>query len=183
MAFSPVRLPQATPRRKFSEAEDRRLRILVGQLGTSNWDEVARSMGSRTARQCRDRYKNYLLDSLSRSPWTAEEDALLMRQFQAIGPKWVEIAKMLTGRSTSHVKNRWHRHLALQRWESATQVGSEGEDDEDPQDSGPEEKDEALLLCPAITLSGGDWTRIFDRIEETISHVEKPPGDAEKLHD
>jgi hypothetical protein len=112
MTFPFVRLPQLNPRRKFTEAKDRRLRILVEQLGTANWEEVAKSMANWTAHQCRDRYKNHLLNSLSSSPWTPEEDAILIEQYRAIGPKWVEIANMLNGHNSSHVKNRWHRHLA-----------------------------------------------------------------------
>jgi hypothetical protein len=68
-------------------------------------------MPSRTARQCRDRFKNYLGDFLVTNPWTAQEDALVIRQYHLIGPKWVEIGKMLSGRSGNNVKNRWHKHL------------------------------------------------------------------------
>jgi hypothetical protein len=52
---------------------------------------------------------------------------------------------------------------------------SEEEDDDNPQQTGTGEKDDAVLLCPAIALSGGDWTRIFDRIEETITDDKRPP--------
>jgi hypothetical protein len=178
MTFPFVRLRPSSPRRKFTEAEDRKLRVFVHQLGTASGEDDAKCMANRTPRQCRDRYKNYLLDSLTHSPWTAEEDAILIKEFHAIGPKWVEIAKMINGRSGSQVKNRWHRHLALQHWESATPIQSE-EDTDNQQQTEQDKKDDAVLLCPAIALSGGDWIRIFDRIEETISHNKKPPDDAE----
>jgi hypothetical protein len=45
-------------------------------------------------------------------PWTSEEDAIVIQQFHRIGPKWVEIGKMLSGRSGNNVKNRWHKHLS-----------------------------------------------------------------------
>jgi hypothetical protein len=69
-------------------------------------------MPNRTARQCRDRYKNYLLDSLVCDAWAPGEDAIIVEKFREIGPKWVEIAKYLNGRSGNHVKNRWHKHLS-----------------------------------------------------------------------
>jgi hypothetical protein len=81
-------------------------------MGTTSWEAVSRFMPTRTARQCRDRYKNYLVDDLVCDAWSPEEDALIVKKFQEIGPKWVEIAKLLNGRSGNHVKNRWHKHLS-----------------------------------------------------------------------
>jgi hypothetical protein len=101
-----------TSRRKFLPDEDRQLRALVAQLGTKSWGKIATYMPTRTPRQCRDRYKNYLLDTLVSDVWTPREDALIIQKVQEIGPRWVEIAKFLSGRSGNHVKNRWHKHLA-----------------------------------------------------------------------
>jgi hypothetical protein len=101
-----------THRSRFTLEEDIKLRGLVQSLGNKNWEEIARFMPSRTARQCRDRFKNYLTDFLVTNPWTAQEDTLLIHQYHMIGPKWVEIGKMLSGRSGNNVKNRWHKHLS-----------------------------------------------------------------------
>jgi hypothetical protein len=110
--FFPQAHRHTTSRRKFMPDEDRQLRALVAQLGTKSWGKIATYMPTRSPRQCRDRYKNYLLDSLVSDVWTAREDAILIQKVQEIGPKWVEIAKFLSGRSGNHVKNRWHKHLA-----------------------------------------------------------------------
>jgi hypothetical protein len=99
--------------------EDLKLRGLVNSLGTKNWDEIARFMPTRSARQCRDRFKNYLRECLITNPWTAQEDALVIRQYHLIGPKWVEIGKMLSGRSGNNVKNRWHKHLCKRMGDAA----------------------------------------------------------------
>jgi hypothetical protein len=95
----------------FTPDEDVKLRSLVERFGTKSWEEIARFIPDRTARQCRDRYNNNLLESLIRDPWTPEEDAILIQQYRRIGPKWVEIGKILSGRSGNNVKNRWHKHL------------------------------------------------------------------------
>jgi hypothetical protein len=125
---NPPSSDESLPRRKFTPDEDVRLRTLVGSLGTKNWEEIARFIPERSARQCRDRYKNYLVESLMADPWTAEEDAVVIQQFHRIGPKWVEIGKMLNGRSGNNVKNRWHKHLcrldaSLSRAASAVMEG------------------------------------------------------------
>jgi hypothetical protein len=99
-------------RHRFSPNEDNQLRMVVDQIGTSRWDIVASFLPFRTARQCRDRYRNYLLDFLVAVPWTPAEDELVRRKHAENGPKWAEISKSLTGRSGNDVKNRWHRHLA-----------------------------------------------------------------------
>jgi hypothetical protein len=102
----------AAPRRKFTQEEDLRLRSLVDQIGAKSWEAVSKFMPNRSARQCRDRYKNYLLDNLVCDAWTPEEDTMILEKFKDIGPKWVEISKFLNGRSGNHVKNRWHKHLS-----------------------------------------------------------------------
>jgi hypothetical protein len=72
-------------------------------------------MPTRTARQCRDRYSNYLVENLSIDPWSSAEDAVILEKFRELGPRWVQIAKYVTGRSGNQVKNRWHKHLAKRR--------------------------------------------------------------------
>jgi hypothetical protein len=84
---------------------------VIDSLGTQSWEGIARFMPHRSPRQCRDRYKNYLLESLTTEPWTPEEDAVVIQQFHLIGPKWAEIGKILKRRSGSNAKNRWHKHL------------------------------------------------------------------------
>jgi hypothetical protein len=97
-------------RNKFTAEEDERLRSLVDQIGPKNWDNIAHNMPNRTPRQCRDRYNNHLIGQTPHIPWAPEEDAIVIESHRSLGPKWVEIAKLLHGRLGIHVKNRWHRH-------------------------------------------------------------------------
>jgi hypothetical protein len=98
-------------RYKFTSDEDRMIRTLVERFGDHAWEHTAEALPLHSPSSCRDRYQNYLLDSLITAPWTPQEDAILFREFQRLGPKWAEIGKMLPGRSKAHVKNRWNRHL------------------------------------------------------------------------
>jgi hypothetical protein len=110
----------------FSPKEDEQLRMVVDQIGTRRWDIVASFLPFRTPRQCRDRYKNYLLDFLVAVPWTPAEDEIVRREYAEIGPKWVEISKLLTGRSGNDVKNRWHKHIAKGKARSAAGTAEHG---------------------------------------------------------
>ncbi|MDR1267773.1 MAG: hypothetical protein LBJ70_05455 [Holosporales bacterium] len=127
-----VRAPQI----KFAPEEDARLGIIVGWIGTGNWQLVAMVFNGpsdelrselpdgllqdlaslpvpsqhRNTRQCRERWKNYLNHQLDTKPFTQEEDAFICRQVREIGTKWGVIAD-LTGRGRNAVHNRWEQLL------------------------------------------------------------------------
>jgi hypothetical protein len=134
-ALCPILPPEALPRlipqphhtnqrRKFTQEEDGLLRTLVEQMGDRRWEAIAAFLPSRTGRQCRDRYKNYLLDNLAAGPWSPDEDEIVVRKYTEMGPRWVEIAKSLNGRSGNDVKNRWHKHLAKTGTVASTGLGT-----------------------------------------------------------
>jgi hypothetical protein len=179
MAFSVAHENEIALRRKFTDQEDLQLRDLVEHLGSRNWEDIARFMPSRTARQCRDRYNNYLLNSLVTAPWTPVEDAILIEQYHQIGPYWSEIAKLLNGRSGNHIKNRWRRHLAHQHYgmSPVTPIAqtkpSEVKDFVEPPSE--DEKKTAsgaptVLLCPELHLGQCDWSRMFDWMDDAFGY-------------
>jgi hypothetical protein len=147
-----------------------RLRKLVNEFDGKNWEEIARHMNNRTAQQCRDRYNNYLIGSFLSSPWTPAEDAIVIEHYREIGPRWVEIARFLKGRSVNHIKNRWYRRLAQQVAEYPQALSNE-ESEESEEDT--QEKETSVFLSPALQLSQGDWSYLFDLIETSFgySHV------------
>jgi hypothetical protein len=91
----------------FSRDEDARLRFLVARYGEENWKLISREMRSRSPRQCRERYKNYLSPQLSTRPWAESEDELLRKKFREIGPRWAQMSAAFVGRSDVAIKNRW----------------------------------------------------------------------------
>lgn len=109
-SMNPAITPQGLlpSRTKFCPEEDRRLRELVDQYGTNDWAKIALALGGRTARQCRERYKNFLQPSLVNGPWTPEEDELLIRLYHHYGPNWVAMHRIhFPTRSNNNIKNHW----------------------------------------------------------------------------
>lgn len=98
----------------FSVAEDILLRQLVAQLG-EDWSAVASAIGTRNARQCRDRWRGYLRPDLINEKWTRDEDELLISQYNIVGPKWHLIAHSVIGRSEIAIKQRWQLLMKLAR--------------------------------------------------------------------
>jgi hypothetical protein len=98
----------------FTEEEDRIITDHVANDGPRHWPVVsARLQNRRSPKQCRERWLNHLAPQLNSSPWTAEEDARLLEEFNRRGPHWVIIAKELNGRSENAVKNRWNSSVKL----------------------------------------------------------------------
>jgi hypothetical protein len=98
-------------RKPFAIFEDARLIELVNHLGQASWDVIAAQMPGRSARQCRERWINYLSPDIRVGPWTEVEDYILLNQVVHLGTRWTAIARSLNGRSDSDVKNRWYSHL------------------------------------------------------------------------
>lgn len=93
---------------QFSPKEDAKLVKIVQQYGPFNWHMIGKKMKTRTGRQCRDRYQNYLRPGCNKGPWTEEEYELLKQKVMELGPKWTEISTFFNGRTGINIKNRWN---------------------------------------------------------------------------
>jgi hypothetical protein len=105
------RLPRRTNhrwRRIFTPEEDDRLRELVGKHGDCDWDRIASKIYRRDARQCRDRWCNYLSPHVVHSAWSRADDQLLEEKVAEMGRRWISIAPYFPGRTEINVRNRWN---------------------------------------------------------------------------
>lgn len=94
-------------RNRFTKKEDEKLRSLAQQNGKLNWCEIAAQMHGRSARQCHERYKNYISSAVVNGPWTPEEDNLLTAKYAEMGPKWSQMRSFFPRRSRVNIKNRY----------------------------------------------------------------------------
>ena len=92
---------------KFTPYEDMMLTNIVMTAGCKNWFEVADHMKTRNARQCRDRWNNYLNPYLRNDPWTEDEDKLLLEKYKIYGTKWRKISIYFHNRSDNSIRNRF----------------------------------------------------------------------------
>ena len=139
-------------KQKFSAEEDQVLLQLHEQYG-NDWKLIAAIMRNRTPRQCRDRYKNYLSPTITKNPWTTQDDILLYQKFKEFGRQWAIIAKYFPGRTDIHIKNRWttiSKHFENQEEENA---GNQNEVPTVPTQEADKPEDPPEKITPTAEIS------------------------------
>lgn len=96
----------------FTADEDQQIIRLVQTHGLKAWKLIASQIQDRTARQCRERWRNYLSPDVHNAPWTESEDSSLLELESKLGTQWAKIAGHFEHRTDTNVKNRW---ILLQR--------------------------------------------------------------------
>ncbi|KAL3492124.1 Homeodomain-like protein [Aspergillus germanicus] len=92
----------------WTEAEDDRLRKAIERHGTK-WAIVASVVGTRLPDQCSKRWSHAINPEIDHSPWTLQEDQLLIQNVNKHGHYWQQIVSLyFPGRTSLAAKNRYH---------------------------------------------------------------------------
>ena len=94
----------------WDEKEDKLLKQWVEKHGAYNWTKCAEHMKFRTAKQCREHWKNNLDYNLKVGQWTSEEDLLIMKFYKKY-ESWRLMIPMFEGRTENSIKNRFFSQL------------------------------------------------------------------------
>jgi hypothetical protein len=86
-------------------------------------DKIAQKIDGRSAKQCRERWTNFLNPNIKKGPFSGEEDCILIEQWKLFGPRWAVIADQLPGRTQIKIRDRFKtlrtRHCEeLDRWKN-----------------------------------------------------------------
>lgn len=76
------------PKKTFTPEEDQTINLVVRLFGNRNWEMISTFLKGRTAKQCRDRYMNYLRPEFENIEWTQIEDDLILELYSKHGSKW-----------------------------------------------------------------------------------------------
>jgi len=93
----------------WTPEEDANLKALVVKHGTKNvkaWKAVESGMKfSRTRKQCRERWTNFLDPTLNLEPFTEDEDQKLL-ELVRLNKNWKTIMKEMPGRTQTRLRRR-----------------------------------------------------------------------------
>lgn len=154
-------------KKHWTAEESERLAVLVKEHGT-RWDIVARHHGTKSAKQCGNRYRNVLrycqgdtsssgdggsTDYIHNQPLTEAEKELIIQGVDMFGRNWTAISKTYLPQRKPHQCMRWYLANVGNSQQRQQEEGNDDDNDSDPTTS--------LLAQSAaqgMTIGKGRWT-------------------------
>ena len=111
-------------KRAWTVTEDGTLRDLVEQHGAKDWNYISSQLSHRSAKQCCERWHNYLKPDIRKDAWCTQEDQIILDYHHAFCNKWSKIAEFLPGRTGNAVKNRFYCLMRRDRKNAGAAAGA-----------------------------------------------------------
>ena len=143
----------------FSDEEDIMLVKLIQRFGTDDWKKISNNIPHRNARQCKERWNNFLCPKLNKNPWTEAEDALLLEKYKIFGSQWKKISAFFDRRSHIAVRNRMamlKRHMNSYKAESSESTCSSPDIDTSQEICEPEKTIEFVDIVNSFDRAQGE---------------------------
>ncbi|KAI9249593.1 hypothetical protein EDC94DRAFT_663928 [Helicostylum pulchrum] len=105
-------LNPATKFGRWSQEESEKLQHLITRYGEDNLDKVATLMGSRTRRQCLERWR-WQMASIKKGRFSPDEDAKILKAVAQYGENFAVVAKVIgSDRTARHISQHYRNILA-----------------------------------------------------------------------
>jgi hypothetical protein len=96
MDFGKAVINQRKIRQPFTKEEDRIIKNFIHKYGVENLEKLEMELENRSTRQIRERYRLYLDPEVNYSPFTVQEDELLLEAFDQFQGKWSLMVKLFS---------------------------------------------------------------------------------------
>ncbi|GAA5811033.1 hypothetical protein MFLAVUS_004462 [Mucor flavus] len=105
-------LNPATKFGRWTQEESEKLQQLITRYGENNLDKVAMLMGSRTRRQCLERWR-WQMASIKKGRFSPEEDEQILEAVAKYGENFAVVAKVIgSDRTARHISQHYRNILA-----------------------------------------------------------------------
>jgi len=95
---------------RWSKEEDIQLTLMVNFFGRS-WNMIAKIMKNRSNKQIKSRYDEYIRPDLIKTPFSKEEDLLILELYNKFSNQWAKFQKYMPNRSQRKIKLRYEALL------------------------------------------------------------------------
>ncbi|GFR15128.1 myb-like protein L, partial [Trichonephila clavata] len=105
-----TRLNKAFIKKYWTPEEDKKLMDVVDSLKVGKfipWNKVVSYMEGRERHQIINRYQRTINTELKRTPWTKEEDAMLLACVSKFGSHWCKMMEFFPGRNAYTLRERY----------------------------------------------------------------------------